>query len=105
MKFPAPTEAFWSDPTVVRDLNDAPVTPGCHGGRKGWRTEEPEVRVAMPWMSERDPDHQFYLLLGDVPGAASWKDHRFALFCCRAWYQQMVAKWHSGPIWNRTGTF
>ncbi|MFM8715744.1 MAG: DUF1961 family protein [Spartobacteria bacterium] len=97
-------------------------------GRTGWRPSGPGVRVPAeipqlnapegsltwwllpredfatsvdtPWMGSRAPDHQYHVLMGDAPGAASWKNHRFALFYCRAWYQQLVAKWHSGPIYE-----
>jgi len=123
-----PCFKIWADPQAVADTSGQPVIPVEYRGRKGWRTESHEGRVAipapqlnapegsltwwvlpredfatavdMPWMSERDPDHLFHVLLGDVAGAASWKNHRFALIYCRSWYQQMVAKWHSGPIYS-----
>jgi hypothetical protein len=43
-----PIHSFWNDPAVVRDLNDNPVTPVFHHGRKGWRTESLDVWVAIP---------------------------------------------------------
>jgi hypothetical protein len=34
-----PTQSFWIAPPRRVDLNDNPVMPVYHHGRKGWRTE------------------------------------------------------------------
>jgi hypothetical protein len=93
MNHPMPSHIFWSDPAVVRDLNNNPVTPVSHHGRKGWRTESLETRIAIPapqlneprgsltwwflpredfatsvnspWMAKREKYHHLYTLLGD----------------------------------------
>ena len=55
MNTPDPIQTFWNDPSVVRDLNDNPVTPVSHHCRKGWRTESLETRVAIPAPQLNEP--------------------------------------------------
>jgi hypothetical protein len=123
-----PAQSFWNDPAAVRDLNDNPVTPVSHHGRKGWRTESLKTRVAIPvpqlneprgsltlwllpredfstslnspWMVSREPEHYNYVLLGDSPNAARMSEYQFALVYARSWYDQMYAKWHRGDIYD-----
>lgn len=103
-----PTQSFWNDPAAVRDLNDNPVTPVSHHGRKGWRTESLETRVAIPapqlneprgsltwwflpredfatsvnspWMAKYEPHHEKYTLLGDRVDNEARKDPRLHHF-------------------------
>ena len=103
-----PIHSFWNDPAVVRDLNDNPVTPVFHHGRKGWRTESLDVWVASPapqlnsprgsltwwflpredfatsvnspWMAQREKQHHLYTLLGDRVNDEARKDPRLHHF-------------------------
>jgi hypothetical protein len=108
MNTPIPTQSFWNDPAAVRDLNDNPVTPVFHHGRKGWRTKSLETRVAIPvpqlneprgsltwwflpredfatsvnspWMAQRENYHHLYTLLGDRVDDEARKDWRLHRF-------------------------